>query len=840
MFLYDCFLGLNESILTRDFQGVLLQRPDWELAKRKVVASYRCLSNPSKIAAYDAFLLCCEQALKGRNETPLLDVVITYLAESEALVDQEACQKLIQLFHRCFEHQHKPEKIASMGICFVDRPRAFVSFICYLLQREVSVEDILSRHLLQDYFRYYLSTLNQSNNALQKTYHLLSLFDEAKSLVKVAKVVCCDERGFAAYALDGSLQLDETQMVQFERIDARPWFTSNEQNLKSLHAVFHEDFLLESLYQSTSRGDDGVWMQALSDVFNHPNTVQLQLPAIVNRLHEHPMLPKLLANLLNESSLSLLVNNHVVGVFNLTPFCPILIQMMRVHDLPIYLQTLRQQNSSGPALFSSLFSLFNCIKYNNLEIDSLLFDALLGAIDMEPCILEDMRIIGKLRKLTQIDAWINKKARGLETEFDCIIRSQTQGAIEEVDYISVYDAWANTTLKLRHMKEILPFETSFPMDKYMLYVNIARSFIQYHEPSEFDLVAFATAFRIEPVFKADSITEFERLIAEMLSLIDEDNVRASCVRSLDENAGHPWRMFNYGGQCFFKKAAQSGNLGLMQWMSTQHIKREFTHDTLAKIAAYEYHWHIVSYLLMQHSLKQPTVNFLFETALQQGRLSAIPELMNGEYPMPDLSVMLSQFKTAIHKNDINGIRCLLTGSVKLPEKAMERAFYIAIEHKYFELAIVLAESYCGAMMRRLIAHTLSAAIRLNQCDVIDALKPFIIKHSNQNIIDNAFIQAARLGHIDLVKQLMGFSKKPFNLTVIQTAKDEANKKEHLNIVSYLIRVSDTIDLSAADWGNDLGVNEPIKKSASQGFFQLKTHQKSKPSQELSAWAYHPG
>ena len=116
-----------------------------------------------------------------------------------------------------------------------------------------------------------------------------------------------------------------------------------------------------------------------------------------------------------------------------------------------------------------------------------------------------------------------------------------------MDYITIEDIWRNLSVKIRHLKELIDVTTSFPMDKYKLYVHIATAFIK--KPGcVFNLEQFAFALGISAEFSNDSITPYERLIAELLSKIDDEQLRSHSIRLLDANTSHSWREYQYGGQ----------------------------------------------------------------------------------------------------------------------------------------------------------------------------------------------------------------------------------------------------------------------------------------------------
>ena len=785
MLLYDSFLSLNALTLLSGVQATLFKHSDLDFARKKEVASFRVLANPSRISAYKYFLTCCEQALSDQEEVPLLDVIFNYLSDVPNLSEREACDKLTQLLCVSFKHQHNPLSLASMGLAFVDRPKMFTAFLRYLLQGGVTPEQILSTHLLQNYFLYYLSSLSQSNNPVEKLYHLLSLFEDSAPLSTLAQQVCCEREEFSSYALDGSMQQNTTKLAPVAFIDVPLRFTPTENNLKSLYVIFQVDFLMGALHQWNEQTGNIVWVNTITHLFNQSNTVISQMPLVVNRLHENPLLQQALAKILDDRSLSILVEKHVVGVLNLIPFCPKLVDMVQLHDLPNYFLVLRQQNTSGPALFSSLFAFFNQIKHTDTCVASLVFDALIDSIHIDPYVLEDMRVVGKLRKFPHVKDCINRKVRALEAMLEVTIQLQTNESIADMDSITLEDLWQVAAAKIQHYTDIIvDFDTTFPMDKYKLYTRIASSFVK-RLSMGFDLYAFMLALGVEPLFEVVNVTLYERLLIEILATIDNQHVRTHCIQMLDANVTRPWREFNYGGKCLFEKASLAGNLGLIQWMNVMKIRSPSSYDSLALLAAYVNQWSVASYFHVQRSLKHCTVNQLLQIAVSQNSLHAIPALWTGDHSMPDMLAIETQFKLSVQQNALANIHCFVACPRKPRDKVIKAAFDKAIELKYLDIARAIAEGFSGEMLKGAIEQTLKNAARSSQCDVLDVLCTLKKNRPSQNATENALISATRANQLPAIKRLVRHTIVLPRLQVIQAAREEADHKKLTNIEKYL-------------------------------------------------------
>lgn len=785
MFLYDSFIILNSKAFLSTFQDSVLKRSDLEFAKKKAVSSYRCLGDSDKITAYKHFLIKCECALQDADEKPLLVAIIDHLAESEDLdSDKSACEKLTRIFCLNFRHQKGVMGIAAMGRSFIDRPIALAAFLYCMRLRGITSDKILGTYLLQDFFRYHVCSLNEKNNPIEQLYKLLQEFTETRLLAERAITVRCQEGGLSSYALDGSVhhQAASLSVIPFTPTPLR--FTPDETNLDVLHTLFGVDFLMGVLYQWDDLKNNERCKYKITQLFNQPYVINSQLHEIIDRLHIYTHLQPALASLLTEETLEILIARHEGGILNLIPFCPHLINKIQRLDLPSYLKTLDHHASSGLALISSLFALFDGVKIVDDTAAKLVFDALLNAIIADPYVIDDMSVIRQLRKYSHLKEFVITKAQALETQLAQFIELHTQSAIEHMDYISIEDVWRATAIKIQLLQKISSFKSNCPTDKYKLYSRIARAFVA-RDNGCFNLSAFTHAVGVEPLFHADHITSYERLIVELLVAIDDDVLRTECIQILDMYVTDRWKTFSYGDHGLLTQATLAGNLGLIQWMNGEKIEKLDGYDDLTLMAAKENHWPLVCYFYAEHKLKKNTVNQLFLLAAMQGALSEITASFSRDHSVPTLKAIEQAFKLVVNNNDIQSVSCFSVFGKKPCDAVVASAFKNAMDLNYFAMTKVIADGFSSSLLDTTINQTVSSAARLNRTDVLNTLVTFSTYQPSQEVIENGLMAATEANQLATVQWFVRVDNNSPRAHVIENARRVAHKL-NLTVIENLL------------------------------------------------------
>ena len=783
--LHDLFVALHAKTDVPANYDRVMTREDVEFAKKKAVSSYRSFADAHKSAAYKQFLAHCEQALDGAEEKPTMDVIFSYLVDTDDLLLNaiEISERLLPLFKQSLCFQEDVLAIAPLGRAFIHRPNAFAAFVRCLLLRGVTPQQILSTSLLQDFFRYYLSTLSEPGNPIEQLYDLFQAFPETDSLRALAKTVCCEEGGLVSYALDGSKQEHAGSLKAITPVLSSLRFTLEENNLNGLHALFGGDFLLGALYQCSEHSSPVAWVNALVPILNQDHVVKTQLPTLLNRLQEHPALQSSLAQILNEQTLTALVNRREGGVFHLIPYCPQIVNSIQSQDLAAYLQSLREQASSGFALISCLMALLGGVKKAENEPAAMsVFDAVLEAFLDDPYVLNDAAIIQKLKKFSRANDCVVRKARALESTLDSLIRLQTETAVEAMDYITIEDTWRHAAANVQHLQCIMPFDTTCPVDKYNLYTRIYKSFLEQKRP--IDLDAFTSVLGIDPTFDAAHVTPYERLLFELLATIDEPGLRMHCIQALDANVPRPWRMARYGDRSLFQHAVMAGNVGLIQWLETEQVHSPDSYDAMAISAAIGNQWAVVGYLNQQHKLNKGTLNTLLTHAVSHGAPNAIQMLCSDANHSPDRDSIEQAFKIAVRRKDLECTRCFLQCPIKPCDTVMAKAFKQAILFNDTRIAYAISDANIGPCFQGGVDQALFNAASENQCNVLSRLAMLSQNQPTQKGVESALLQATRAKQLEAIQSLMHWFPPP-RFDAIYHAKVAAQNLPECIIGDYL-------------------------------------------------------
>ncbi|MFZ4077054.1 MAG: hypothetical protein ACOYKA_03615, partial [Legionellaceae bacterium] len=654
MLLHNLFTALHTPDVPLPLLSESLTSADLLFAKKKIISSYRAFNNSKTSQAYDAFLAFCEQHV-GQHETmTLLDVVYHYLKSSNSTLDNlNTCKKQTELFVYALQHQTDLSNIACMGRSLIDSPPTFAAFLRCLLLRQMPPEEILSTHLLQDYLRYYFGSLHEEHHEVSVLYSLLDAFPDTQALSSLAKETCCHEEGLLCYALDGTIK---TSLSQAPFKSPALVFTINVLNLNHLYVLFDTTFFKSVLYVWPTKKDNPEFVTTMKELLNKNHIIREHLPELLSFVQsiDNPYLKEALVDILDITSLKTLMERHVVSVLTLLPFSSDLMALIEKQDVHPYLNALIQQAPSTIALISSLFSLFEGLKKNKPDAACLVIDSLLNALLQDPFALDDEPMLRKLQKFAPTATLIHEKAHALEEKFHGNLLSHTSINMADLDIILIQDLWQEVFSRLRTLQRIIPFNTSCPADKYALYTEIALCYLK-SSSQPFNLNVYMKGLRLDPVFDQEDITAYERMLIELLVSIDHEPLRQACINALETQSHRPWRKNNF----LFKRACESGNLGLIQRLKIEGLIPLESYDTLAIDAAQKGHWLIVNDL-NQHHLKQSTIHILLNLAVSSHTPEVLPLLWTEQSPHPNHKNIEQAFKLAVKNNDVKCVLFLIS------------------------------------------------------------------------------------------------------------------------------------------------------------------------------------
>lgn len=780
MLLYDIFLEIDARHLSSSYQDTLLTRTELELALKKAISCYRVLQNPEKTKAYRHFLEFFEQRMRTYEKKPVLPLLLEALLDEHCPLKAEmVCEAITQLFYLNTQHQDDALGFALMGEVFVDQPIAFAAFLRCLCLHGLSEQQILSTHLLHHFFRYHLGMLEQEDHPITTFFQLLMTFPETIALARAAQTVTSQERGFTSYALNGRISSETLTTVEKKIFSLK--FTSNEQNLTALHALFGSNFLLATLSQWQTERSHPIWIDCMSTLFNRSDIISQQLPAVLSRLHENLTLQQALAEILEKDTLHQLVLQRNADVLCLISFRPEIVEMIQQQDLAIFLKNIRQNSSSTLSLIIGLLSLSEAVKHAHIEITTLVFQHLLSGVLEEPYILEDEPILRKIRQLSLSNNCICEHIKQYEAQLEMFITIQAQGELAAFDYITIEDLWRHGSNKIQTLQEITNTPSAYPTDKWALYLRLAHALFQYHA-EEFNLTTIATLLNVTMDFDESNVTEYERLVIELLAAIDDESFRNTCTKLLDERVQtRDWRKYHYGDLDFYQRAIQASNIGYIEWLQKNHISPTTSYDVLSILAAQHHQWPIVCHLYTQHHLKLTTVNLLLHTAVNQGAANAILLLWKKEGMRPSAKQIEQTFLLAVRKNEIDSINNMIYCLKMPPDKVIAKAFKLAISLEHYQVAKIIVENFEGKLLRVSLEGALLEGARNGNSERLNHLIPL----SHINMIDTAFLITARTSQLTATRCFFEQKTLTPRVSTVKRAWNEAKKHQRREISAYL-------------------------------------------------------
>ncbi len=787
MLLYNAFIALRlheshaqytEKSL-ESLSDIHFTRDELDHAQRTKTATFRRFfyeAPKEKVShlqtAYTAFLTQCEAALQNKANADLLPIIIHCLKENDHI------NQLLQVLRFSPESPDDALATAPLARCFIDRPRAFVSFLGWLIAHDVSPEDLLATHIIQDYFRYHLLELGNPDNPIQFLSEQLTAHPDTQALGVALNTTCCPEKGLSSYALDGSIHVSGDLTGTNQEASEPDFYTTlTEEHVTALTHTFGPYFLLYALHNHTHTNG------LLEHFLNQKNHAETYLPVLFPHLKTHTILKSRLAACLSDETLDRLIDTHMSGLLVLLPYAPYLRQRIGQKELRTYLNTLEENAPSTLDLVSDLSQLLILFRHQHTNGAILIFKRLLQDILNSPgYLLEDEDLLTKLRQFRPAKNILSEQLIQLDEAFNATL----QDNLNPFDYIAIEDAWWSTRSKINSIQTIDNLPSLFPIDKHALHSLVAHQLFKQNKEA-FDLDTFILELRIEPVFHPHQVTPYERLLINVLVTIDDDRIRSDITRRLDEHISDTknWRESGYVNQSLTKLACKNGNLGLIQWLKAENISTSKSPDTLSLVAAKSRHWHLVHYFHQTKRLKQITVDELLHLAVTQEVSSAIPGLWQIGKPTPRLRSVEHAFKQGVLQGDFKSIQALLNCPTPPCSAVVTKGFKQAIHTQQFTLATQLAEEVPNHTLQTAINQMLPEVVRSNKLGLLRCMGTFRTNPINQNNLDDALIRAVRAGSLGAVRILFEFEHLTPRREVKKQALKQANKKKYVHIADFL-------------------------------------------------------
>lgn len=737
----------------------------------------------------------------------------------ELALDEQKHNEAVKRIERDLAHlstqlSQQTDPLGIIRLCreWVSDTEQFAALILWLLQRNVSTEQILQTHLFHDFLKYHLFTLHSEDNEVFHLYALLARFPQAKQLMEAAKQTGSDERGFQHYALDGILSEKELQEVP-QRLKPLQ-FSLTASNFLALHTLFGQPFLTAAVATSVEQ-KNAKWSEILCQTLNE--SAAQGIPGLINIIAREfsPQILENLAGLIDDHTAQRLLSNNEGAVFYLLPYKPQLFEYITEKNVTEFIHQISIRDTSDPEIIFQLMALFSMLPKKRNPITQLVFQAIIENLAQHPLLLDDEKLLRQLRKYHDCEQILAQQSAQIKQRVhDCMIEQTTEPAFSSHNYQIIEDVWLEATRKINVFELIKP-QAKYPLNhKYALQTKIAEMAFLCHG-DHFDLDAFIEALSLPPVNAENGASEYERILIEILAVIDNELLREQIIGKLE---GYPvqrldWIEKEYAGKTIFLKAAKQGNLGLVTFLKDQIAPEAFNQAIIT--AAKANHWKIVDFLcrIDKVQLNQDELEKLILLAAEQGQLKIIKYLLNTY----DYELAATEIIKILHQAITNGKLNVVTyfynsfGSV-LNQSTINKLFNSAVESEYWDIVLFIAESEKHPPSLSAIEKAFNQAVNTMHLEGVKGLYHLSTNAPRPHIIQRAFVKSCKLGDVPVVQCLHALLEK-LPPPVLEDALDQAVVNGQIETVSYLCN-------SPSNPPNQSSINQGLITAAKTGTIVL--------------------
>ncbi|MCW8470810.1 ankyrin repeat domain-containing protein [Fluoribacter gormanii] len=692
------------------------------------------------------------------------------------------------LKHLSNKLSNQKNPLGIIGLCrdWVGDTEQFAALILWLLKRNVSPEQILQTYLLHDFLKYNLFTLHSEDSEVVYLYALLNHFPEAKLLVEEAQKTGSDERGFQNYTLDGVFREQELQ-----NIPRKEWplqFSLTATNFSALHELFGQRFLIAAVI-TCEEHNNATWLEALGHTLNEARMLSKELPSLINIIarESSPAILENLAHLIDDQNAQELLSNNEGAVFYLLPYKPKLSEYINEKNVTEFIHQITQKHTSDPEPLFQLMALFSLLSKKKGPVTQLVFQAIIDNLVQHPLLLEDEKLLLQLRRYPDCDVILSQQSEQIKQRVtDCIVEQVADRAFSASNYQIIEDIWLEATRKLNVFKLIKPQPKYNLNHKYALQAKIAETAF-FHHGNQFDLDAFIEALSLPPVTPEDGVSEYERVLIEILAAIDNELIRKEIIEKLESAPVQRlnWVEKEYEGKTILLKAAKYGNLGLITLLEQQIVPDDFNKAIIT--AAKENQWNVVSHLCQidEVQLNKDELEQIMLLAAGQGQLNVIKSLLSIYDYKPSSTEISKILNQAINNGNLNIVKYFYNSADKMPNQSIiNKLFHSAIELGFWDIALFIADSEQYAPSLAAIEKAFNHAANNMHMEAIQRLCNLSTNAPRPTVILKAFLKACQAGHLSLVRclhDLLGTLVR----AGFEEAVDQAIINGHMEVVTFL-------------------------------------------------------
>ncbi|KTD70846.1 ankyrin repeat domain-containing protein [Legionella tucsonensis] len=725
-----------------------------------------------------------------KNHPEIQKRVELVLCEQKRDAAVKRVEYLLSYLSKKLSNQKNP--LGIIGLCreWLSDTEQFTALILWLLERHVSTKQILQTYLLHDFLKYHLFTLHSEDSEVFQLYALLSLFPEAKLLVETAQQIGSDERGFEHYALNGILSEKKLQSIPLKSQSLE--FSLTTSNFLALHELFGPTFLTAAVITSVDHKNLN-WLEALRQTLNQPEIVTNEIPRLINSIaHESsPQVLENLAALIDDHTAQYLLSKNEGAVFHLLPYKPNLFEYINEKNVTGFIHQITVRHTSEQEIIFQLMALFSLLSKKKNPMAQLVFQAIIDNLVHHPLLLEDEKLLRQLRKYPDCKLILSQKSEQIKKQVnDCIIEQATKPPFSSHNYHIIEDIWVDATRKLAVFDLISPQDTFNLNHKYALQVKIAEITFFYHR-DYFDLDAFIESLSPPPVVAENGVSEYERILIEILAVIDNESIREQIISKLENYPVHrlDWVKKEYEGKTIFLKAAQHGNLGLLAFLKDQIAPETFNVAIITAVKANQ--WEFVDRLcrINKVHLSKDEIETLILQAAEHGQIKIIKYLLDTYDYEPSTAEVMKILNQAIKNNKLNVVEYFYIFSDKMPtQSVINKLFNSAVELEFWDIALFIADSEKHPPSLLTIEKAFTHAANTMQ---VEAMQRFCTLSTNiprPDVIHRAFVKASQSGHLPIVQRLHDLPEK-LPRAIIEKAVEQAIINGHKETISYLYNSS---------------------------------------------------
>lgn len=699
--------------------------------------------------------------------------------------DVETVKRNLLNLNKLLSHQKNPLGIVGLFRQYIGDTEQFAALILWLLHRGVGAQKTLQTYLLHDFLKYHFFTLHDKDNEIVRLYALLECFPQTKALLEIAKKTASDERGLQQYSLNGVFQEQKLQTIFPHQNPLQ--FSQGVKNFLSLHQFFGLPFLIEAVIHS-SEYTNPKWQETLKQALNKPQVIIAELAGIIHLIASKysPSVLKDLADLIDDTTAQELLSHSEGAVLYLIPYKPKLFDAINEKNSTELIQQFSKKHPDDSGIVYQLTALFIVFLRKKHPATSLVFQALIDNLIRYPHLLEDEELLRQLNKYSESGRLLFQRYEVIAKQFnDCIFEQTSESSFNSRNYQIIEDSWFEATRKFNALALIKP-QTKFNLgNKYAFQAKIAQiAFL--HHGRQFDLNAFIEALSLPPI-TSDAVSEYERILIEILATIDNELLRMQVIKKLET---HPverldWMKKEYEGKTVFLKAAKYGNLGLIKLCEDELAPELFNKAIL--IAAKENQWSTVDYLarLDKVLLSENEIETIVRFAAEQGQVNIIEYLYNTYDYVPSPDEIATILKQAITNNHLNVVTYFYQSTFALPKQSVINSlFNLAIEAEAIDVIPFIAEAEENKPTLSNVEKAFEQATLNQKTKIIQTLCNLSGNTPRPVVIERAFIKACQLNLFAAVQCFYDSPKKLISQSTFQNAFEQAIINRHTDLVIY--------------------------------------------------------